>query len=238
MIFIIGNGKSREHVNLNVLKENGTVIGCNALYRDFAPDILFTYDSVVLHELISSYYSKNNEVYILNEISFLPEMVYYDIKNELSNPIENDKKDSTEFISHADDDGNHYISWLPQNHKIKFAPWGKGEQYLPYNAGWCAIRLAYLLYKTEEIYMIGFDIFGNRNNMYDGTDGYFSPDTPHYQENERVFLFNHLVDLYPDINIKRVIDDDKKLEKISNITYEQLCQRIQINQTTLITSIR
>ena len=91
MIFIIGNGKSRENVNLDVLKENGTVIGCNALYRDFAPDILFTYDSIVLHELISSEYSKNNEVYILNEISFLPEMVYYDIKSQLVDPIENEK---------------------------------------------------------------------------------------------------------------------------------------------------
>ena len=82
--------------------------------------------------------------------------------------------------------------------------------------------------------MIGFDIFGDRNNIYDGTHGYFSPDTPHHQENERVFLFNHLVDLYPDINIKRVINEGPELEKISNITYEELCQHTQINQKTLI----
>ena len=47
MIFIIGNGNSRKNVNLNVLKEHGVVIGCNALYRDFAPDHLFTNDSIL-----------------------------------------------------------------------------------------------------------------------------------------------------------------------------------------------
>tara|TARA_B100000949_G_scaffold51803_2_gene45427 strand:- start:1128 stop:1844 length:717 start_codon:yes stop_codon:yes gene_type:complete len=236
MIFIIGNGTSRKNVNLNILKEHGKVIGCNALYRNFTPDILFTYDSVILHELLSSDYPKNNEVYILNEISFLPEMVYYDIKSQLINPIENDKNDSAEFLSHADDDGNQYISWIPREHKIKFTPWGEGEIYIPYNAGWCAIRLAYLLYGTEEIFMIGFDVFGARNNIYDGTNGYFSSDTPHHQENERVFLFNHLPVIYPDINIRRVIDDGSELENIPSITYENLCQHTRINLKTLISS--
>ena len=33
--FIIGNGKSRIGFDLMLLKHNGTVFGCNALYRDF-----------------------------------------------------------------------------------------------------------------------------------------------------------------------------------------------------------
>ena len=33
--FIIGNGKSRIGFDLLLLKHNGTVFGCNALYRDF-----------------------------------------------------------------------------------------------------------------------------------------------------------------------------------------------------------
>ena len=84
--------------------------------------------------------------------------------------------------------------------------------------------------------MIGFDVFGARNNIYDGTNGYFSSDTPHHQENERVFLFNHLPVIYPDINIRRVIDDGSELENIPSITYENLCQHTRINLKTLISS--
>ena len=73
MIFVIGNGNSRKNINLNTLKEYGKIIGCNALYRDFTPDHLFTNDCKILHEIISSQYPKNNEVFLLQgEIEFLP----------------------------------------------------------------------------------------------------------------------------------------------------------------------
>ena len=39
----------------------------------------------------------------------------------------------------------------------------------------------------------------------------------------------------PDINIRRVIDDDSELENIPSITYENLCQHTRINLKTLIT---
>jgi hypothetical protein len=39
-VFIVGNGNSRKNFDLNLLKEKGTIIGCNAIYRDFSPDIL------------------------------------------------------------------------------------------------------------------------------------------------------------------------------------------------------
>ena len=35
--FIIGNGKSREHIKLDSLVGKGTSFGCNALYRDYKP---------------------------------------------------------------------------------------------------------------------------------------------------------------------------------------------------------
>ena len=76
MIFVIGNGTSRKNVNLSILKKHGKVIGCNALYRNFTPDLLFTFDSDILHEIISSQYCIDNEVYVLNEISYLPEFAY------------------------------------------------------------------------------------------------------------------------------------------------------------------
>ena len=54
--------------------------------------------------------------------------------------------------------------------------------------------------------------------------------------NAWIQLFNQLPTLYPDINIRRVIDTGPELDNIPIITYENVCQHSQINQKTLITS--
>ena len=234
MIFVIGNGASRKNVNLDILKQHGKTIGCNALYRDFTPDHLFTNDCEVLHEIISSQYTNTNETYILQgEIQFLPEELYHDIKMGLENIIENEKNDSIEFIVHGTENKT-FLSWIPKNNRIKFTTWSDNNRM--YNTGYNACRLACELYSNEEIYMIGFDIFGDRNNLYDNTNGYYSPDTPHHEEQGWIHLFNQLPSIYPNINIRRVIDYGPELENIQSITYEKLCQHSQINQKTLITS--
>ena len=38
--FVLGNGVSRQSVDLNQLKPLGTTYGCNAIYREFVPDVL------------------------------------------------------------------------------------------------------------------------------------------------------------------------------------------------------
>ena len=234
MIFVIGNGASRKNVNLDILKQHGKIIGCNALYRDFTPDHLFTNDCEVLHEIISSQYTNTNETYILQgEIQFLPEELYHDIKMGFENLIENEKNDSIEFIVHGTENKT-FLSWIPKTNKIKFTTWSDNNRM--YNTGYNACRLACELYSNEEIYMIGFDIFGDRNNLYDNTTGYYSPDTPHHEEQGWIYLFNQLPSIYPNINIRRVIDYGPELENIQSITYEKLCQHSQINQKTLITS--
>lgn len=63
-VFLIGNGKSRNHFDLNRLKSIGTTIGCNAIYRetDFQPDILIAIDSKMLTEITKAKYgSKPHE---------------------------------------------------------------------------------------------------------------------------------------------------------------------------------
>ena len=67
MIFCIGNGKSREHLDLNELKDHGKVFGCNALYRDFSPDYLISNDPIIVNEIIESGYSKDNNVYLVEQ---------------------------------------------------------------------------------------------------------------------------------------------------------------------------
>lgn len=237
MIFVIGNGASRKNVNLNILKQHGKVIGCNALYRDFAPDHLFANDSIILHEILSSDYPKHHEVFLLKgEIQFLSEDLYFNIKMGLSNITENEKNNSTEFIVHGMNDSEPYLTWLPRGHKLKETSWVETDDILIYNTGFNACRLACELYPDEDIYMIGFDIFGKRNNLYDGTYGYHDPEREHYEEQGWVVIFNQLPSIYPNINIRRVIDYGPELENIQSITYEELCQHSQINLTTLITS--
>lgn len=49
--FIIGNGKSRENFDLEQLRPHGHIYGCNALYRNFAPDYLIAIDDPIAEEI-------------------------------------------------------------------------------------------------------------------------------------------------------------------------------------------
>jgi hypothetical protein len=55
-VFLIGNGASRKGFDLNLLRGKGTIIGCNALYRDFEPDILICQDAKMARELVDNQY--------------------------------------------------------------------------------------------------------------------------------------------------------------------------------------
>ena len=55
--YIIGNGPSRKDIDLNQLKNTGQTYGCNALYRDFIPDFIFSVDAPITQEMYK------NEVY-------------------------------------------------------------------------------------------------------------------------------------------------------------------------------
>lgn len=58
VVFLIGNGTSRENFDLNRLRGFGTIIGCNALYRDFYPDILISVDTKMVLEIKESDFPK------------------------------------------------------------------------------------------------------------------------------------------------------------------------------------
>ena len=61
--FVLGNGISRLSVNPNFLKPHGKIYGCNALYRDFAPDVLVATDRPIATEIQNSGYAKKNIFY-------------------------------------------------------------------------------------------------------------------------------------------------------------------------------
>ncbi len=50
--YIIGNGPSRKDFDLTTLKATGQTYGCNALYRDFIPDYIFSIDAQVTNTMV------------------------------------------------------------------------------------------------------------------------------------------------------------------------------------------
>ena len=49
--FVIGNGESRDHVDLEAIRDQGITYGCNALYRDFTTHHLFSVDPKMIEEV-------------------------------------------------------------------------------------------------------------------------------------------------------------------------------------------
>jgi len=61
--FVLGNGTSRKHFDLNRLIGRGKIYACNAVYRHFRPDVLIAVDPKMIHEIVASGYHNNNEVW-------------------------------------------------------------------------------------------------------------------------------------------------------------------------------
>ena len=61
--FVLGNGVSRQLVDLNNLRHLGQIYGCNALYRDFVPDVLVSTDKPISTRIQDSGYPQNNRFY-------------------------------------------------------------------------------------------------------------------------------------------------------------------------------
>ena len=65
-VFCIGNGESRKSLDLIQLKSHGLIYGCNALYRDFKPDVLISVDNGIMHEIYQSGFAKEIECWFRN----------------------------------------------------------------------------------------------------------------------------------------------------------------------------
>ena len=61
--FVVGNGTSRKPINLETLKQYGSIYACNAVYRDFIPDYLVAVDAKMVIEIAKTGWQKSNKVY-------------------------------------------------------------------------------------------------------------------------------------------------------------------------------
>ena len=74
-VFCIGNGESRKGIDLSQFRPHGKIYGCNALYRDFTPDVLTAVDDGMMHEIYQSGYCDKNETWFRNWTR-IPGMAY------------------------------------------------------------------------------------------------------------------------------------------------------------------
>lgn len=61
--FVVGNGTSREPVDIPSLRKNGPIYGCNAIYRTETVDHLISVDAKMVTEITKSGYQMKNPVW-------------------------------------------------------------------------------------------------------------------------------------------------------------------------------
>lgn len=66
-VFVLGNGESRLQFSLKKLKRYGKTYGCNAIYRDFSPDVLLSIDRHMVNEIIDAGYHEAHTCYFAND---------------------------------------------------------------------------------------------------------------------------------------------------------------------------
>ena len=185
--FCFGNGNSRKGLNLDDFKKHGTVIGCNAIYRDFTPDIVVGLDSQIGHEIYRSGYAHKNTCY-LGYWTPVPIFVAKEMMKTMADKTDIVWNDSEEVVYHGADGvftltkghnlGTTYITGVTNNDKVEnIEPDIDGFAYA---TGTRAIYLACEL-GAKEVYIIGHDLYSTDdrvNNIYAGTSCYVDKDTP------------------------------------------------------------
>ena len=110
-VFCIGNGESRRDYNLQNLRQYGKIYGCNALYRDFTPDVLCSVDHGMMHEVYHSGLAQKIDCYF-RDWTKVPAMHYepmvyggmseMDAKEHLDEIlVSNERGDSDQFVMHG-----------------------------------------------------------------------------------------------------------------------------------------
>ena len=111
-VFCIGNGESRKGFDLEKLRPHGTIYGCNAIYRDFMPDVLTAVDHGIMHEIYHAGVAQKIPCYF-RDWTKVPAMTYEpmlmggitnleEAKDALDKVlITNERGDSKEYVMHG-----------------------------------------------------------------------------------------------------------------------------------------
>ena len=110
-VFCIGNGESRKGFDLDKLKPFGKIYGCNAIYRDYMPDVLTAVDHGIMHEIYHAGVAQKIPCYF-RDWTKVPAMTYETMLYAGADKLEadehlkyvlksNDRGDSKEYVMHG-----------------------------------------------------------------------------------------------------------------------------------------
>ena len=167
------------------MKDYAAVIGCNAIYPDFTPDILVALDSRVSHEIYRNGNLKDMKVY-LGYRTPVPIFVAKEMLKTMADKTDIVWNDSEEVIYHGADGvfthtkGHNlaitYVTGVSKTDEIiAIEPDVDGFAYA---TGSRSVHLACEL-NAKEIYIVGHDLYSDTdkvNNIYAGTDSYAEKD--------------------------------------------------------------
>ena len=222
--FCIGNGQSRKGFNLKNLKSRGVIVGCNFLYKDFAPDILVATDHPVMHHIYNSGYSYTAKCYFRDWMKipqenfenmitgFFPDYRHLRAIRKSGHLIENSRAGSNEFVLHGYNDKETRknmvcVSWCTKDYVYNLTEIIKD----PEQTGWATGPASgYVACKTinnmKEVYLIGHDFYSmgtGFNNVYKGQPFYKSDTHPsnYYIQNwilqwKKLFRWYHHIKFY------------------------------------------
>lgn len=66
---VLGNGRSRLEIDLDVCKAKAKIYGCNAIYREFVPDVLIATDNPIATAIQETGYATSNCFYTRDPIA-------------------------------------------------------------------------------------------------------------------------------------------------------------------------
>lgn len=222
MLTIVGNGPSRKQYNLDELQEWW---GCNLIFEEYTPDMVFAVDIEIQSGVIDSGYYKENKVYVGEwnslDIDMYEGISYaYTLSNYEGGLHKSFHDDDTHFIVQGND------------YRVDFL--GFNEKYLDNlvisdtielrNLFSGMSALGHAMYNGyKEITLIGFDAlqYGEVGNVFEGCGrfGYLN----RYTEESRVLSaqrsqFIALLKNFPDVNVYF----KNKLDKLEKVDYNSL----------------
>ena len=215
--FIIGNGEGRKDFDLESLRGKGEIYGCNALYRDFTPDLLFTTDQDIILEIMQENYCLENEC-CFSDWDIMPIEMYEIFQESLGPVIHIGERESAKGFSVIGQGSGGfdvtYIIWITDEKIKSFV--NKNS----FDTGSNAIHWA--SENKGTVYLLGFDLReiedGKHNNIYKDTNSYSSSDNKMTNISKWINEIKFIMENNPNISYCRVDNSKENPEEWNDLT--------------------
>ena len=165
---VIGNGESRKHIDLSLLKNTHTLVGCNAIHRDITVDHLVCCDRRMAEEATNNSETKNSTIYVRED--------WYHYFRKIK------KNKNIQTVPDLPYKGD-----LKQDQPIN---WGSG--------GYAVLLAAHLGFKEINLIGFDLFSQNNKvNNLYKDTENYSNSQSQSVDPSYWIYQLGKIFQLYP-----------------------------------------